>query len=86
MLILLALAANFISTKIHQENQSLVVLPIAPGWVQSDMGNDAAASLGLKEAPVMIADSVAGILKVVHGATRAESGRFWDHEGKELVW
>ncbi|KAG8977798.1 hypothetical protein FRB94_014733 [Tulasnella sp. JGI-2019a] len=79
-------AANFISTKIHQENPNLVVLSISPGWVKTDMGNFGAASVGMKEAPVTIADSVAGVLKVVHDSTRAESGRFWDQEGKELVW
>ncbi|KAG8979579.1 hypothetical protein FRB94_011600 [Tulasnella sp. JGI-2019a] len=50
--------------------------------VQTDMGNFGAKSVGMKEAPV----TIAGILKVVHSATRAESGRFWDQEGKELVW
>ncbi|KAG8979575.1 hypothetical protein FRB94_011596 [Tulasnella sp. JGI-2019a] len=79
-------AANFINTKIHQEHENLVVLTISPGWVQTDAGNFGASSVGMKEAPMTIADSVSGILKVVHGGTRAESGKFWDQEGKELQW
>ncbi|KAG8979574.1 hypothetical protein FRB93_010111 [Tulasnella sp. JGI-2019a] len=81
-------AVNFMGTKIHQEHPNLVVLAISPGWVQTDMdsGNDVANSIGMKEAPVTIADSVSGMLKVIHSATRAESGRFWNQEGKELKW
>ncbi|KAG9024438.1 hypothetical protein FRB95_011523 [Tulasnella sp. JGI-2019a] len=81
-------AANFMGTKIHQEHPNLVVLAISPGWVQTDMdsGNDVANSIGMKEAPVTIADSVSGMLKAIHSATRAESGRFWNQEGKELKW
>ncbi|KAG8979572.1 hypothetical protein FRB94_011593 [Tulasnella sp. JGI-2019a] len=79
-------AANFISAKIHQENKNLTVLTISPGWVQTEMGNQGAVANGMEAAPVTISDSVAGILKTVLRATREESGKFWDHEGNQIVW
>ncbi|MEM7093844.1 MAG: SDR family NAD(P)-dependent oxidoreductase [Actinomycetota bacterium] len=51
---------------------------IHPGWVQSDMGGEAAA--------VSVADSVDGLVTVLDGLTVADSGRFLTWEGNEHPW
>ena len=60
-------------------------------------GNFGASSLGMTEAPVTLAESVAGILSHIDGATRSEksgkfwnfartSGNFWDINESVLPW
>ena len=58
------------------------------GWVQTEMGNAAAAATGKKEAPVTVEQSVGGIVKLLDESTRAtHSGRFWNAiDGNELPW
>lgn len=55
-------AANYIMRKIHLEHPSLTVIPIHPGWVQTDMGNDGAVANGFEEAPVALQGSIDGLL------------------------
>ena len=56
--------------------------------MQTDMGNAGAESVGMKEAPMTVEQSVTGILNVVDKATReTHSGKFWNAEdGSELPW
>jgi norsolorinic acid ketoreductase len=60
-------------------------------------GNFGASNLGMTEAPVTLAESVAGILSHIDGATRSEksgkfwnfaktSGNFWDINESVLPW
>ncbi|KAH7144180.1 hypothetical protein B0J13DRAFT_40732 [Dactylonectria estremocensis] len=80
-------ALNFITRRIHFENPHLIAFPINPGWLQTDLGNHAAQSSGLSEAPVAVEDGVNGILNVVDKATREKtSGRFWSWDEQELQW
>ncbi|KAM0750858.1 NAD(P)-binding protein [Meredithblackwellia eburnea MCA 4105] len=75
-------AANFLTTKIHQEEPTLTISAIHPG-----IGNAGAIALGLEKAPQTIDESVTGILKHITEATREKSGgKFWDYTGVELVW
>jgi NAD(P)-dependent dehydrogenase (short-subunit alcohol dehydrogenase family) len=56
----------------------VIVVPIHPGWVQTDMGGP--------NAPLKPPESVSGMRKVIAGLTLADSGRFLDYAGKELPW
>jgi NAD(P)-dependent dehydrogenase (short-subunit alcohol dehydrogenase family) len=49
-----------------------------PGWVQTAMGGDSA--------PVTIAQSVAGMVRVIDGVDSADSGSFFDYTGDQLPW
>jgi NAD(P)-dependent dehydrogenase (short-subunit alcohol dehydrogenase family) len=58
--------------------RSIAVLALHPGWAQTDMGGE--------KATVPVADSVAGMLRVVAGATAEDSGSFRDWRGQPLPW
>ena len=60
------------------EPRGIVVLALHPGWAQTDMGGS--------NAPVPVADSVAGLLRVIDAATPADSGSFRDWRGEALPW
>ncbi|KAH6972796.1 hypothetical protein BKA56DRAFT_592832 [Ilyonectria sp. MPI-CAGE-AT-0026] len=80
-------ALNFITRKIHFENSHLIAFSINPGWLQTDLGNHAAQSSGLQQAPVAVEDGVNGIVNVIDKATREKtSGRFWSWDEQELPW
>ncbi|KAL4936451.1 hypothetical protein BDV06DRAFT_227886 [Aspergillus oleicola] len=65
----------------------LTAFPIDPGFVQSDLGNNAAQLLGLKEAPVTIEDSTRGLVAVIDASTKeTHSGRLWKRTGEEEPW
>jgi len=92
-------AANFLVKTLDAEHPALVAMAIEPGWVATEMGNVGVEEngFGLSEAPVTIADSVAGIMSRIDGATKAKSsGKFWnfkvaqgnpwDVETEEVPW
>jgi NAD(P)-dependent dehydrogenase (short-subunit alcohol dehydrogenase family) len=54
------------------------VISVNPGWVKTDMGG--------AQAPVTPAASVTGLLALIHGLQRRDSGRFFDHAGAALPW
>lgn len=58
-------ALNWISRKIHCENPELTVFPLDPGWVQTEMGNQAAVAFGLEKASLELDTSIQGMVKVV---------------------
>ena len=58
--------------------RGIVVLALHPGWVQTEMGGE--------HATVPTADAVRGLLRVVDGATPAQSGSFLDWRGEALPW
>jgi NAD(P)-dependent dehydrogenase (short-subunit alcohol dehydrogenase family) len=49
-----------------------------PGWVRTDMGG-----AGADLAPE---DSVNDLRRVIAGLTRADNGRFLNHDGSAIVW
>lgn len=80
-------AVNFAMRKLHFEFPSIVISPLQPGWVQTDMGGKAADVVGVKEGPpVTIEACVTGLSKIIDGATRETSGRFWAYDGEEIPW
>ncbi|KAF1980843.1 putative aflatoxin biosynthesis ketoreductase nor-1 [Aulographum hederae CBS 113979] len=80
-------ALNYLMRKMHHENGELVVFPIDPGWVQTEMGNTAAQKWGVESAPTTIEESAGGIIKVIDDATRENSGgKFMAYNGGETPW
>ncbi|KAK8099625.1 uncharacterized protein PG998_012866 [Apiospora kogelbergensis] len=82
-------ALNWITVSAHFGNDRLVSVAASPGLVDSDMGNKTAREhMGLKAAPITMADSAEKIIKLIDGATRDNvSGKFIGAiDGKEIPW
>jgi NAD(P)-dependent dehydrogenase (short-subunit alcohol dehydrogenase family) len=60
------------------KGDGVIVVPIHPGWVQTDMGGP--------NAPLKPPESVSGMRKVIAGLKLSDSGTFLDYAGKELPW
>jgi len=58
--------------------RGIVVLALHPGWVQTEMGGE--------DATVTAKDAAEGLLRVIDGAGRDDSGRFLDFRGGTLPW
>lgn len=73
-------AQNMLTVQLAQAvaARDIVVLALHPGWVQTEMGGE--------HATVPTADAVRGLLRVVDGATPAQSGSFLDWRGGALPW
>jgi NAD(P)-dependent dehydrogenase (short-subunit alcohol dehydrogenase family) len=57
---------------------SVIVVPVHPGWVRTDMGGSGA--------DISADESAAGLLALADRLTPADSGRFWNWDGRELPW
>ncbi|OCK76098.1 NAD(P)-binding protein [Lepidopterella palustris CBS 459.81] len=80
-------ALNFLTRKLHMEHQNMVIFPLAPGWVQTEMGKGAAVSVGIADAPTTIDESVAGLTKIIDESTREKtSGIFANYDGTTVTW
>ena len=73
-------AQNMLTVQLAQAvaARGIVVLALHPGWVQTEMGGE--------HATVPTADAVAGLLRVIDGATLPQSGSFLDWRGEPLPW
>jgi len=56
----------------------IIAVVVHPGWVRTDMGGPT-ATLG-------VAESAAGIRRLIDGLTPAAHGRFWTWDGREHPW
>ncbi|PVI08061.1 NAD(P)-binding protein [Periconia macrospinosa] len=80
-------AVNYMVRRIHVENDWLTAIALQPGWVQTDMGNLAAKTIGMEAAPMKLEDSVAGCVKVIDAASREKyAGQWVDSEEKLVPW
>ncbi|ROT38152.1 NAD(P)-binding protein [Sodiomyces alkalinus F11] len=81
-------AQNWFTVGVHSANKSFIVFAIHPGLVQTEMGNAGARSLGLKEAPNTIEESVTKTIDFVEKSTREEtSGKFFNViDGAVIPW
>jgi NAD(P)-dependent dehydrogenase (short-subunit alcohol dehydrogenase family) len=66
------------SLAIELRPEGFTVVVVHPGWVRTDMGGPAA--------PLEPLNSVAGLRRVIDRLTREDSGRFLNHDGRELPW
>lgn len=58
--------------------RQIKVAILHPGWVKTDMSGP--------NAPMEPVDSIRGMRQVLDQFTLEQSGRFWNHQGKELLW
>ncbi len=82
-------AINWAASRIHREEDRIVVVAQQPGWVQTAMGNKAAAHAGMspEDVPVTLEESVNGLIAVFDKADKETySGKFWDQNGSQLPW
>ncbi len=74
-------AALNMCTRLQAEalvDDGVIVVAMHPGWVRTDMGGS--------NARLSTAESVSGMMAVVHDLTREEAGAFLTHEGEPLPW
>lgn len=58
--------------------RGITAVSVHPGWVRTDMGGD--------KAPLLAANSVADLIKLIDGFEPHHNGRFFAHDGEELSW
>ncbi len=58
--------------------EGFICVLLDPGWVKTNMGGPGA--------PTPPEQSVRGMLKVMDGLSRSETGRFFSSRGKEVRW
>jgi NAD(P)-dependent dehydrogenase (short-subunit alcohol dehydrogenase family) len=73
-------ALNMISRLLANEfvPYGIIVVPLDPGWVRTDMSPS--------HAPLSAEESAAGIVRVIERLTRADSGKFWVYDGTQHAW
>ncbi|KXX76489.1 Norsolorinic acid ketoreductase [Madurella mycetomatis] len=60
--------------RINAEDEWLNTFVLDPGWVQTEMGNEAARLFGVPQAPTTKEDSVEGLYNVITTATKEKYG------------
>lgn len=60
------------------KDQGITVVLFHPGWVKTDMGGSGA--------PLEAPDSIGAMRKVIARLTAADSGKFFNYDGKPLPW
>lgn len=71
-------ALNMMNKCLSIEFPKLTCLVLHPGWVQTDMGGQAA--------PVQPEASAKGLTEVILKSQTAQSGQFFDYRGQQLAW
>ncbi|CDZ98565.1 Predicted short chain-type dehydrogenase [Phaffia rhodozyma] len=89
-------AVNYTTVKMHLESEEsgLIVFPLSPGVVSSDMGNASAKKLfpdgsenALAAMIITPDESAQHIVKLVKEATReTHGGKHWNYDGTVLPW
>ena len=59
-------------------DKSIIVIPLHPGHVKTDLGGS--------YAPLVPEQSISGMIKVIDSLTVEDSGKFLDWQGQELPW
>lgn len=60
------------------EPRGVTVLSIAPGWTRTELGGPNAYN--------SVEDAVAGVRSVIERLTLADTGTYWNYDGKRLPW
>ncbi|KAH9887899.1 NAD-P-binding protein [Cubamyces lactineus] len=71
-------ALNMLTVKQKGARPDLITITLCPGHVKTDMGGP--------EGTLEPEESVAGILKVVTGATAEDSGKYLSYSGETIPW
>ncbi|RMD62229.1 MAG: SDR family oxidoreductase [Alphaproteobacteria bacterium] len=66
------------SLAIDLAERGIAVVAFHPGWVQTDMGGP--------NAQITVAESVAGMRRLIDRLTIDDSGRFYAYDGREIPW
>jgi NAD(P)-dependent dehydrogenase (short-subunit alcohol dehydrogenase family) len=71
---------NMVMRKLGHDlkDRGILAAAISPGWVQTDMGG--------ADAALTVAESAAGIVKVIAGLDAAKSGGFFGYDGATIPW
>ncbi|PYH92705.1 toxin biosynthesis ketoreductase [Aspergillus ellipticus CBS 707.79] len=78
-------AGNWVTRKMHVENEGWVCFMVHPGFVKTGMGNACAKSIGLDSAFTEVGECVEALVKLIDGATRETvGGRFIGWKGQEI--
>lgn len=59
-------------------DEGFICVAMSPGWVRTDMGGS--------NAILSPAESIRGMLATLAPLTRADTGKFFNHDGRELPW
>lgn len=79
-------ATNFFAAKAAGEEDRLIVVPVHPGWVQTEMGNGAATNVGMEQAPMTIDRCIELLAGLIDNAGKEQIGKFLQVEGEPLPW
>ena len=71
-------ALNMFNKTFSNDYPALTAVVLHPGWVKTDMGGSSA--------PTEVAESVAGMTRVIAALKLDQTGRFYDFEGDEIPW
>jgi NAD(P)-dependent dehydrogenase (short-subunit alcohol dehydrogenase family) len=73
-------ALNMVSKGLANDlrGRGIIVVALHPGWVKTRMGGE--------NAPVTTADCAQGQQKLLAGLSAAQSGKFFNYDGRELPW
>lgn len=71
-------ALNAVWRSFALDHPELIAAMIHPGWVRTSMGGPTAL--------LSPEESVAGMRRVIAGLGRADSGRFYNHDGSPIPW
>jgi NAD(P)-dependent dehydrogenase (short-subunit alcohol dehydrogenase family) len=71
-------ALNAAWHSLANDHREVIAVVLHPGWVRTDMGGSGA--------PVAPKESITGMRRVIAKLTPADSGKFFDFEGKALPW
>ncbi|SIN63766.1 Short-chain dehydrogenase [Parasphingorhabdus marina DSM 22363] len=66
------------SLALQWQNDGLTLAMLHPGWVQTDMGGP--------QAPLSPEESVSGLRQVIDGLAPAQTGHFYNYDGREIPW
>jgi len=80
-------ALNMLAIQFQRElaKEGFTVIPIDPGWVDTDMGRLTGADV-LKEGGISAEESISGMLKVIASVKKGDTVRFLDWKGGECPW
>ncbi len=71
-------AVNMFVRSFAADEKEIIAITLHPGWVKTEMGGAGA--------PLEPARSAEGLWTVIQSCTQGDSGKFFNHAGRELPW